>query len=639
MPEKLAGAVLRHKQFELRKAFPMGPLNSAAFSATLRATAKVCLPALAAGLLISCISDGTNHTGAEYLSGHGILLENPLYHVRVKGFPADTFWTTSGRFSHLNDTILLAGRKDGYAAEARLSYQIADTAYFDSLGDDPASLRLSLSTPTWKNVGYWTDNGDSVLRSFSDSSADSMAFEAVAWDFTNEDVSDEAWKDSLSRWNRRYLIDGDTVPLLPGPSSFDTVVFRVKDAYDVPGQLQSANLPHLKALFLAAPGRKHAVHLRLVPLPAADSADTLPAMLRFAGSWPYSSNVGMPSLLFGRNLRSDSLGDKNRVIPYDLGGGIRGVAYSLRYSGPRTDLSVPLQRSLHFSLDRERLLDSLDAGLRRQGIEPPPRSGDPLSLAYYVPFAAVSLPMEAPSLEGGLPVQVKLYSSVDTLLGDTLDAGTRVDRLLAGDTLTAWYTYEIGQPGKIANQVRLVYAKIDSLYRITLSYSKDSASNDTVYLPPGGVGQIASTLPGFGSGGTLFIHLEADGDTVIARSYVDVRSGEERNVFRDPSTGKTITDLDALVPRFVQPSDSVLRLRGTAGIRALVNRSELGKTARQEFEFRPVTQAYNPKAVTTGGETVAYPVSFPVLSTLHPRIQSGVLSVDLDVYLYPLGAR
>jgi hypothetical protein len=93
------------------------------------------------------------------------------------------------------------------------------------------------------------------------------------------------------------------------------------------------------------------------------------------------------------------------------------------------------------------------------------------------------------------------------------------------------------------------------------------------------------------------------------------------------------------VPRFVQPSDSVLRLRGTAGIRALVNRSELGKTARQEFEFRPVTQAYNPKAVTTGGETVAYPVSFPVLSTLHPRIQSGVLSVDLDVYLYPLGAR
>ena len=600
-------------------------------------TALFCLPILAAGLLAGCISDGPNQTGSDYLGEHGIILANPMYHVKIKGFPVDQFWTTDAEPSHLNDTILLAGVQGAFTAEPRFAFDITDTSLLDSLSATPTSLRLSLSTPIFQNVGSFTDNGVKALESLADSSRDSLSFSVLSWDFTNQGISDDAWNDSVTHRNRLFLINGDTLARLPLPTTIDTVRLKVAGAYSLPRQLQANALPHLLDTLSRSKGHLHLIQMRMIPLPDADTtANKRPAMLRLGGNWIYDLSH-RPSLLFGRNGPADSLDGHNRLGPLDAGNSQLAASYTLRYAGPRTDMVVPLQRGLHVTFDRARLLDSIDSALARQHYPIPARPAGPLSLQYYVPFAAITLPIDTPQLEAGLPVQVRLVTSVDTLLGDTL-AGTRVDLIPLDGSVTAWYTTEIGHPEVIENNVSLSYAKADSLRRIILSFSKDTTRNDTVFLPVGGTGQINASLTGYGQSNSLVIQLQAGENTLSAKSYLSVRSGLENNSFRDPVTGDPMP-LDSLVPRFVQPESRSIRLRATGGIRTLLNRALMGTTARQDFEFRPYFRAFNPKAAVSVGDSVAHEVVFPVLSVIPPRIDSGAVSVDFDLYLYPLKAR
>jgi len=599
------------------------------------------LPVLAAGLLAGCISDGPNQTGGGFLSENGIVFENPLYHVKVKNFPVAKYWTTDAEPSHLNDTILLAGVQGKFTAEPRFAFDIADSSLLDSLSDSTATLRLSLSTPVWLNVGSFIDNGTKALESLADSGKvrDHLDFAVLAWDFTNEGLADDVWNDSVAQRNRRFLINGDTLARLPAPTTTDTIRLQVAGAYSLRAQLQADTLPALEALLSKSKGHLHLIQMRLIPLPGSEPADTLPAMLRLGGQWAYD-DTRRPALLFGRNLPADSLDGHNRLIPMDAGSSQLAVSYTLRYAGPSTDLVVPFQRGLHVSFDRARLLDSLDAALSRQGIKAPPRSTDTLSLQYYVPFASITLPILKPTLEAGLPVQVRLYTGIDTLLGDPqINAGTRVDNIPVGDSVTPWYTTEIGHPETIVNKVSLSYSKADSLLRrVVLSFSKDTTRNDTVFLPVGGVRQINASLTGYGQSNSLTLQLNAGADTLLAQSYLSLRSGIENNAFRDPTTGDPMI-LDSLLPHFVMPESDSIPLRATGGIRTLINRTLLGTDARQDFEFRPYFRAYNPKAAPASGDSLAHEVVFPVLSVIQPRIDSGAISVDLDVYLYPLKAR
>jgi hypothetical protein len=607
---------------------------------SLRAIAKAALPSLAAGLLASCISDGSNRTGGEYLGEHGVILQNPMYHVKVKGFPVADFWTTDAEPGHVNDTILLAGVKGPFAAEPRFSFLVSDTTLLTTLSQPDSTLRLSLSTPTWEGVGPWRDNGTPALvRMYDSNSVDSIRFRVLAWDLSDSGItSKEDWNVAVSLRNRRFLLLGDTLANLPDADAEDAIWLRVKKAYQDTAQFQARELPALKELLSQRHGRKHLVHVRLIP-DTAGVPDSLSAMLRLGGQWAFQ-DAKRPSLLFGPRLRADSIAAKFRIAPVTLADGRSAVAYTLRYAGgaPGT-MVVPMQRGLHVTLDRVRLLDSLEAGILRLGKVPPPRPAGSYSLAYFVPFATITLPIEHAELEADLPVQVRLRTSVDTLLGEGPGAITREDSLGLDSSITPWYTTQVGHPENIVNKVSISYAAVgDSLRRVIVGYSKDSILNDTAFLPIGGKTQLPA-LSGYGKNSSLNIQVEAGATRLIVRSYLSVRSVEEINTFRDSTTGETIKDLAALLPRFVNPGDDSIRLRATAGIQTLLNQADLGTDSRHEFEFRPYFRGYNDSAVTSTGTTIANEVVFPVLSTLQPRIESGALSVDLDIYLYPLKAR
>ena len=650
----------------------MGPLFPIAFPNSLRATAKACLFAATAALFGSCISDGPNQTGGAYLADHGILLKDPLYHVTVKGFPVDSFWTTELEPNHYNDSVLLAGRVGDFTAEPRFAFHVSDTAMIDSLLVDSSSvLRLSLGFPLWPT------NGEAQLRKLiNDSTAKTqglIAFEARSWDFNDSFIISSAWGDSIAQWNRQYLIPNDSLSRLLSPTSRDTIVIRVRDAYAQPNPLQAMGLPRLKKTLTAAQSRRHYVQMRLIPIhpvvpdttygPDLDTggvkiqhivfktqADSGSAMLRIGGQFGDAAaylHYG-PLLLFGHSVDTtthkaiDGVNStsKNRLQTYLISSGVHAVNYQLRYGGPATNMLNAKIRGLHVTLDRARFLDSLDAALARQGITPQPRGSDQFALDYFVPLASMSLPIEKPSLEGGFPLQFNLITSVDTLLGDTLGGGVRVDSIPKDGKKVLWYTYEIGHPENTQDEVSISFLQENALIRkVILAFSKDSARNDTTFLGLGETKQWTTSLTGYGKS-ILYINLESDslGGFLKVKSFLNARRSAENNEYRDPTTGEPIDVLAKKVEHFLKPGADAINLRATGGIQALLNRTRFGTNALQDFQFEPAQHPVNTGA-GTAPDTIAQTVPFPVLSVIPPKIIAGKLSVDFDLYLFPLKAR
>ncbi len=624
----------------------MVPLFPIAFPKSLRATAKACLPAaIAASLFAGCISDGPNQTGTQFLEKHDILLTTPVYHVKLKAFPADSFWTTDQYPDpeHISDTIILAGSKGKFSAEPRFAWNISDTAMLDSLADgyvaadSDKALRLSLTSPAL-SAGPDTLLLQNLVNGAEGKAADSAEFDAWSWVFDDSGIASAAWSDSINTWNRRYLYNGEDVSILPPPTAKDHIVLKVKEAYHNHG-LQARGLAGLRKALLKKSASRHIVHLRLIQV-NAPGAESLSTMLRFGGEWGTQAYVANGALLlFGKTADATTGNGKNRLPTLDLGNDHRAVAYTLKYSGARTDLLNSRQRGLHVTFDRGRMLDSIDAGLRAQGITPQPRVSGKFSLAYFVPFASLSLPIDTASLETGLPLPVNMLTMTDSLLGDSLSGGIRDFSLREGDHPSdIWTLTEIGQPDVIRNHVGLTLNQINSsLIRVILTYSKDTVLNDTVYLANGESKQL--TFSGQSSKRVMYVTMTAKFPDVRFQSYLVVRSGFENNELKDPATGKSIDELAKKVPRFFHASDTAITLRATGGIQSLLNRSDLGTAALQGFQFLPAANAINPKGINAYGDTVGRELPFPVLDVLTPKIESGRLKVDLDLYLYPLKAR
>jgi hypothetical protein len=615
--------------------------------------ASAVLAALAAATLTSCIADGPNKTGGAYLAQHGILLQDTLLHLSLKNLPVDSFWTTEAATTrlgdadlrHLGDGYLLAGRTGDFKAASRMSFEISDTSMFDtSLAADAADDSIQDSTALWLSLFFARPAnatlGLTELKATLDGARDTLEFEIQSWDSTSNNMSGDAWVQKLGMWNRQYLYRQDTaaVGVLPEPFARDTIRIGTRNAFGE-DSIQKQKLPNLSRRMLQKPEFKHFVHLRIVPI-AGPNSDSGAAMLRFGGWLGDDANTRKnPLLLFGNNATAQTGTARNRLQPMAIGS-VRAVNYSLRYDGPRTDILTGKQRGLHVVLDRARLLDSIDAALIRLGKVPRPRSTDgEFDLSYFVPFAKITLPIDNPKLEGGFPLEMQLTTAQDSLLGDTLKGGIRVDEIPDGATKAIWRTYEPGHPESVLDDVSLTYRAIDSdLRMVLLRYSKDSANNDTLYIHRGSTKEWIASLQGYGKS-YLSMTLEAGSGSLTVRSYLTVRPETERNSFIDPETGKTNTDLLELKKHFVKPGDTSLTLRATHGFQHIMNRVATGATLLQDFIFSPVGFPALDDSVIVDAENVPDKVPYPILSVIPPKLDAGKLQVNVELYLFPLKAR
>ncbi|HKP94665.1 MAG TPA: hypothetical protein VJ385_02805 [Fibrobacteria bacterium] len=587
--------------------------------------------------LSACISDGPNKTGGEYLSQNGILLENPLYHLSLKGVPVDSFWTTDLDGNHLGDSILLAGHSGDFSAEARFAFQLTDTSMLDSLaGDDSTTLKLSLGFPPSR---FALEELKATVDDSSKTTQDSIRFQVSAWETTDTATSDAQWAQRVAEWNRRYVRNEDTLAALPEPSTVDTITLAVKDAYAHPSQARA--LPRLRKRLLASMRYKHLIQIRLSPI-FGTPIDSGAAMLRLGGQQGDGSGLTYgPLLLFGKRDSATGAPAAARLPTLYTNSGLRGVNYSVRYTGPEANILTGKWRGLHVILDRKALLDSIDADLRRQNRtpQPHPASGD-FDVAYFVPFAKLTLPLAGSALEGNFPLEIKLISSADSLLGDETNGAIKEDRVPLEKAEVLWNSFEPGNPGKIRNDVKVAYRTVDStLRRVELAFSQDSSLNDTVFLAVGQTKQLTTTLSGYPVNSFLTLKVEAGTDSLTVRSYLTAHPGTEPGEFRDPATGETITEMEKRVKRFLYPKQTELTLRATNGIQRMLNRTRSNKTFLPDFQFQPAFSAAIDTSVDLGSGNIPAAVPYPVLSVVSPKLEGNRLKVDVELYLFPLKAR
>lgn len=607
---------------------------------------RACTGALAAAAFVSCISDGANKTGGDYLAENGIVLRDSLLHVTLKGMPVDTFWTMDAFITrlgesdlrNLGDSTLLAGRTGKFTAVPRMTFEVTDTAMFDSLiAGDSTSLRLSLAFPKFA-YGF----GELTAMVEAGGIRDSMAFEVAAWDSTDAGIANDDWTAKVDEWNRQYIYRNDIVAGLPKPTSLDTIFIKVTTAYEA-DSIQAKALPNLFKTMLAAPSDRHLVHLRLTPVPEGPG-DSGAAMLRLGG-WMGDESYNLakgPLLLFGNTATATTGSDKNRLRARPIYSGrvkVRAVDYSLSYGGSRNDMLTDKQRGLHLVLDRAALLDSIDAALRRAGKTPQPRStGGDFDLSYFVPFAKMTLPVDSVVLEGGFPLEMKMATETDSLLGDTL-GGFMADTLSLGETRPLWFNREAAHPEVIKETVSLGYeAHNGDGRRVTLKFSSGGTEykKDTLYIAPG---TTKNWIANFNGLSFISMTLTADSASLKVRSYLSYNGSTENSDFRDPVTGKSITDIIKLLPHYLKPGDTSITLRATTGFQRLMNQARSGTDRLETFIFQPPAKPAVDTSVTVDGVNSPQSVPYPVLSVIPPKLTNGRLTVDVELYLFPLKAR
>lgn len=607
------------------------------FERSPRAASRAGLAALAplAGLagalaLTACLTDGPNRTGGEFLERHGLLLETPLHRIEVKDFPVDSFFVGDLDPGRLGDSLILAGRWGNFTSQVRMAFDLADTNHVDSLVTD-GTLRLALSFPI-------PNRGDDELKAMV-AGVDSMTFLVESWAFDFQ-PSDAGRADSLNALNNHFLVRQDTAALFRSDVIHrDTIRVAVKTAYEKAGgrdSIQVFPLPNLlKELQIGLDnGLRWIVLMQLTHI-QRDSTDTAAAMLRFGGN---HGTQFSPSLLFGgpegtaKHPVSATNAQKVRPLSLYYQNSLRmGINARYRHAGSPTAMLTGRTRGLHLRLDRAVLLDSLDAALRRLGGSLARASDGQFDLGYYVPFAQLTVPLEAPSeIEGGFPMDMRLVSDLDSLLPtdslgverylvkqeDEVIVLSERNRLTqASDSVVARYEEVVGLPG---------------LYRFIL-WGKDTTFKDTTFLRDGETKEVLRSATSSGRDRLVFT-AKAQGDTLAYRVHVNTQGEEEGYLFKDAATGTPLRDLAQRIPRFLKPQDSSLTLRATYGFQRMLNRARLGQEIHSDFFIQPIRNS----AADTASKLV---VPYAVLGEIEPEIKAGRIGVDIVIYLYPLKAR
>ena len=419
-------------------------------------------------IIASCISDGPNHTGGELLTGNGILLDNPYYHVKLPVFPVDSIWTQDEEPSHLGESVLMAGISGPFKAQVRLAFDIADTTLLDSLNDSLSSaLRLSVCATQNTSLGrlaLFQSVGDSLSKpdtgkADTTSFKDSLAFEVKTWAIPDRDsaglaiMTSPQRTDTLNLYNHRFLGRMDPDSLLPLHTVLDTIQLKIRSAYNL-DQFQNKNIPHLlKFLKANSLSTKWLIQMQLTPI--VDSVNSQLAMLRLNGT---ATSIYGPGLIFGSSSEPKSATKKQKVSPLTFSNSF-GVNYTLEYSGSKLAMIPSKARGLHLILNRARLLDSVNAALIRMHINPPVANKSGLfDLTYFVPFAEISLPLDSTTtLEGGYPLDLKVQSDLDSILPDVPVGTFTVKTTKIGGKTLLFYTMENEASDKIRDTVFALY--------------------------------------------------------------------------------------------------------------------------------------------------------------------------------------
>ena len=587
---------------------------------------------LGALLLAACLSDGPNRVGGSYLESHDILLETPVYKVTLANFPVDSFWIEDLNLVRQGDTAMLLGVEDGFTSRMRLVYNLPDSALIDSLEAD-SSLRLSLGFYRFPNYSVARPALEATLKD-----ATQLKVLVESWVVKDNGLEDKVRAESLFVRNHRFLMRQDTATLIPGTPVLDTITLKLDEVYKsgVPDSLQAGILSRLRDTLRTDRTAKWHVQMQLTPLP--DTSDPgSQVMLRLGGGLS-DNNPFAPWLLFGRQAASslDAAKGTQRIYPMmvpklNANYAVAGVNYRVTYDGDPNAILVGKNQGMHLRLNRAAFLDSLKNALQAQGIAFKSDSTGEFDLSYFVPFAHIRLPIDTSWAEQDVSLRLRLTTDFDSLLPIPPDPKAKSHAVIPFETDTALVV--LTDDIRRVDTLRVGFdapPQDPLLRRIIIRSSRYPNVVDTVFFHVGETRPIIPTVST--STDRLVLTVTADSAAAQVDMHLNTKTQDEENGFRDPETGKPITELNRLIPGFFRIGTDSVALRATRSFQRLLNRARLGEEIESDLFLQPLQlPAYDPATNAR--------VPYPVVGAVRPAQDSAGLGIGVTIYLYPLKDR
>ncbi len=374
--------------------------------------------------LFSCISDGPNHSGGGFLEEQGLIYAPPLDSIYLSHLPVDTFWTVDLPYNRLGELSWPLGKFQSFESQARMAFAISDSTFTDSISNF-GSLSLILSLIRSLDKG-----GSKTL--FTDS-LDSALFIAEYYSYSALDTQNiDTWKNDIRNLAYRFVDKRDSLITFQNlkvaresiwvdlRSTVKKQVDTVRDSkgkisilangdtsfisyYTVGDSTLKLELEELRKHLLGDKHRRQFVMLNL----AMENVDSSDLMLRFIGKYDTKAKKNLQPHLRRSNLNAFvNAFAENQVVPlYLMAGDVRAINTVIQSEAPKAGLSTGKVTSLLFEINRDSLLHRISTALNLRF--PNAKPGKTWDSRYFIPYAELSLPLQADSIsiEGDVAIQ------------------------------------------------------------------------------------------------------------------------------------------------------------------------------------------------------------------------------------------
>ncbi len=590
----------------------------------------------AAFLITSCLTDGPNQTGAEFLREDGHILSRDLDSISME-YPVDSFFTESLEPSHLGSLYWLVGSEEGFEAESRFAYYVAPTV-LDSAEDLKIALRFqsfgTTNSAIAKKIGA-LDSLKLIVRAFT---FDSLTTEEDKEEIDAEIKDLKLEKDMLAR---DYLAlwdpDSNIVALQGSGDSLDVVsqdtltlgaVDSGKEFYT-----RKFSLPNLFQLLKSKDDENEDLgHWLFLEIDLAEGQADV-GMFRLATyfanrdsslqfEWPAKTGDSESNI---RIKFSDKITfNYNSISPSP-----RGVSYRLSHPDYQTNPSILSGKAqgLHILIDRDNFLEAL---AEKNPVFKPGSEKDTYINNYFVPYSEISVPFDSVYVENDARLTFNLISQLDSVLDSGDEAVYNGESAFSNFNLSDSEKYSFTIYNTLNNK------KLDDL---TVSLGRDDAGhkqayfeyadnekqNDTLFLPDSGIVEYSHRY----INNLTVLRVQFSIHVLEDSSYQFFYWTEKRATLEPNGEGGNV-GLDENYHKFLSNESEALTLRNTYGMQRLVNLNFDKDVALFDFFFSPSDGAILENSLV---QKLGYPVLAKAPLTLNDQ---GKLVVTIKLYFYEL---
>ncbi len=556
-------------------------------------------------LLFSCITDGPNRSGTQFLSDRGFIFERKLDSLTVKGYKVTDFRVETIDSAGVGRNVFAVGEQSGFSASSRFSFLIEKDVldntgkghqlYFgfqprwgDSDTDSTKLFNLPDSIPVLVK-GYILTKPDSMA-----SMQEAIDHFYFAWTDAETLAAHNEWKTNS---DSGYIdVNNPYELLLPNISKWvDSIGADTSkaDAYlflEIRSDTSSGSVPLVRFTRPDSPF--------LIRHTDKNDSTTLKATLNYA-----------------------ILNPGNRNSFYAVAWNLSNPNYAQQ---EHTSLFSGLRQGVRFRLSRDDLLSAMRKANKSFDINDKSEYNN----QYFIPYAAISLPLsDSIYIEDKFSLQPLIQSTLDTLPVVDSDGNEMMVTVELGKTTKSKVLTIVDDDTQEAvDELKFQYFKNENTdsYWLKLIYKNDSNQSDSVRVIPGQLKNYAHAYKVNLKWKPFKFFLSPTASDIKVSTYMESADIRRDAPFESADLG------------YVTKGDNHLLVKATHSMQRLVNygTDDLGHTFNFLTLFRNV---YAPFKTSSEDEDYTFLTDFGPLADVPLKLNDDKsISIDLTIYFYPL---